>query len=115
MSECELLCLDLPAAEEVRRSMPTGAQLERWASAARAFGDPTRLSIALALADSGAVCGCDLAWIVGKDDKLVSHHLRALRSAGAATSSRQGKMVVYELTPSGRALLAVLAAEEALV
>lgn len=91
--------------------MPAEDQLERWASAARALGDPTRLSIALALAEGGSVCGCDLAWIVGKDDKLVSHHLRALRAAEAATSSRQGKMVVYELTPSGHALLAVLMTE----
>lgn len=92
----------------MQRSMPSPCELELWASAARALGDPTRLSVALALASGGPACGCDLAWIVSKDDKLVSHHLRALRSAGAAASKRSGKMVVYELTGPGAALLAAL-------
>jgi hypothetical protein len=32
---------------------------------------------------------------VGRDEKLVSHHARALRVAGPASASRQGKMVMY--------------------
>ena len=48
---------------------------------------------------------CDLAWIVGRDEKLVSHHVRALRAAGLASSARDGKMVMYELTDRGRTLL----------
>lgn len=112
MSECDLLCLDLPKAEAVRRTLPVTEQLEAWAVAAKALSDPTRLSIALALASGGSACGCDIAWIVGKEDKLVSHHLRALRAAGAARSRRDGKMVIYELTPAGSALLSALTTEE---
>lgn len=78
------------------------------ASAAKALGDPTRLSIALALQGGGSVCGCDVAWIVDKEDKLVSHHLRALRAAGIASSRRDGKMVLYELTAAGDRLLTSL-------
>jgi len=37
---------------------------------------------------------------------LVSHHLRVLRSADLASSRRDGKMVLYELTDAGQALLA---------
>jgi DNA-binding transcriptional ArsR family regulator len=58
---------------------------------------------------------CDLAWIVGRDEKLVSHHARALRSAGLATSVRDGKMVMYELTARGRSLLAAVSSGQAVV
>ena len=107
---CELLCLDLPKAERARRSLPPIRTLEAWAGAARALGDPTRLAVASALASCETACVCDLAWIVGRDEKLVSHHARALRTAGLATARREGKMVMYELTERGRALLAALAA-----
>lgn len=108
---CDLLCLDLPKAEAVRRDLPSLDALEPWAAAAKALGDPTRLAIALALARSAEACVCDLAWIVGRDEKLVSHHARALRTAGLARSERRGKMVMYELTDRGRALLDAVAAE----
>ncbi len=88
--------------------MPDPGQLEVWAFAARALGDPTRLAAAVALAESGTACVCDLAWIVARDEKLVSHHVRALRAAGLAASTRQGKMVMYELTDRGRQLLAAV-------
>ena len=102
---CELLCLDLPKAEAVRRGLRSSDGLERAAAAAKALGDPTRLAIAVALDLGGRACVCDLAWIVGRDEKLVSHHVRHLRSAGLARSERDGKMVMYELTGRGRALL----------
>jgi ArsR family transcriptional regulator, lead/cadmium/zinc/bismuth-responsive transcriptional repressor len=51
---------------------------------------------------------CDLAWVAEQAENLVSHHLRALRSAGLVTSRRDGKMVVYALAPAGHALLAAL-------
>ena len=101
---CELLCLDLPKAEAARRRLPPPQALDGWSAAARALGDPTRLGVAIALAESGSACVCDLAWIVARDEKLVSHHVRALRAAGLAVSSRQGKMVMYELTDRGRTI-----------
>jgi ArsR family transcriptional regulator, lead/cadmium/zinc/bismuth-responsive transcriptional repressor len=110
---CELLCLDLPKAERLRRSMPATAELEAQASGAKALGDPTRLSIALALHAGERACVCDLAWIVGRDERLVSHHVRQLKAAGLATSRRDGKMVMYELTDRGRALVAAVAPEHA--
>lgn len=106
---CELLCLDLPKAEAVRRELPDVAQLTEAANAAKALGDPTRLAVAVALRATRSACVCDLAWIVGRDEKLVSHHVRQLRGAGLATSERQGKMVIYELTERGRDMLAAVA------
>jgi ArsR family transcriptional regulator, lead/cadmium/zinc/bismuth-responsive transcriptional repressor len=76
-----------------------------WAAGARALGDPTRLAVAWALREAQRACVCDLAWIVGRDEKLVSHHARQLKAAGLARSERDGKMVMYELTDRGRALL----------
>jgi DNA-binding transcriptional ArsR family regulator len=108
---CELLCLDIPKAEAARRRLPSPESLEEWARIARALADPTRLVIALALKDAGTACVCDLGWIVGRDERLVSHHVRQLKSAGLATSRRDGKMVMYELTDRGRSLLATLAPE----
>jgi DNA-binding transcriptional ArsR family regulator len=102
---CDLLCLDLPKAERVRASLPSAAALERSALAAKALSDPTRLMVAVALRDGESACVCDLAWIVGRDEKLISHHARALKAAGLAVSERRGKMVMYELTPAGRSLL----------
>ena len=48
-------------------------------------------------------CVCDLAWIVGREEKLVSHHVRLLKSLGVARSRRDGRMVMYELTELGDA------------
>jgi DNA-binding transcriptional ArsR family regulator len=106
---CDLLCLDLPKAETVRNGLPSLGSLESWAANAKALGDATRLAIALALRDAGVACVCDLAWIVGRDERLVSHHVRQLKAAGLARSERDGKMVMYELTNRGTALLAAVA------
>ncbi len=84
-----------------------------WLPAAKALGDATRLAVALAVRDGERVCVCDLAWIVGRDERLVSHHVRQLRAAGLAASERDGKMVLYELTERGRALLTAVTASEA--
>lgn len=80
----------LPKAERVRERLPAAEELEWLAAGAKALGDPTRL---------------------GRDERLVSHHLRLLKGAGLARSERDGKMVMYELTERGRALLTAVAAQ----
>jgi DNA-binding transcriptional ArsR family regulator len=101
----------LPKAEWVREDLPSVEELELRAAGAKALGDPTRLAIALALDAGESACVCDLAWIVGRDERLVSHHVRLLKNTGLARSERDGKMVMYELTERGRALLAAVAAQ----
>lgn len=110
---CDLLCLDLEVAEAIRaRVLQGGKALRDAADRARGLGDPTRLSLAAALAEADELCVCDLAWIAGRSQNLVSHHLRALRTHGLVHSRRSGKMVMYSLTPQGQALLfAVVGAE----
>jgi ArsR family transcriptional regulator, lead/cadmium/zinc/bismuth-responsive transcriptional repressor len=110
---CDLLCLDIPKAEAARAELPAPGQLNAWATAARALADPTRLAVMCALASSGRACVCDLGWIVGRDEKLVSHHVRHLKTSGLARSERDGRMVMYELTDRGRAMLTALTGLEA--
>ncbi len=106
---CDLLCLDLPVAEAIRaRTLARTRELRAAADRARGLADPTRLSLAAALAEAEELCVCDLAWIAGRSQNLVSHHLRALRSQGLVEFRRAGKMVMYSLTPAGQALLAAV-------
>ncbi|MEJ7792961.1 MAG: metalloregulator ArsR/SmtB family transcription factor [Gaiellaceae bacterium] len=110
---CDLLCLDLPVAEAIRaRTLERTLELRDAADRARGLADPTRLSLAATLAEAEELCVCDLAWIAGRSQNLVSHHLRALRSQGLVESRRAGKMVMYSLTPVGQALLAVVLAAD---
>jgi DNA-binding transcriptional ArsR family regulator len=105
---CDLLCLDLPKAEALRASRFGDETARLLSDRAKALGDPTRLTLAATLAGTDELCVCDLAWVAGRAENLVSHHLRALRSAGLVASRRDGKMVMYALTDAGRALLAAV-------
>jgi DNA-binding transcriptional ArsR family regulator len=107
---CDLLCLDLDKAERLRRERLDGDVAVRLAGQAKALSDPTRLTIAVALGATDELCVCDLAWVTERAENLVSHHARTLRTLGLAASRRDGKMVIYRLTETGRVLLeAVLA------
>jgi len=109
----DLLCLDVEKAERLRRERLDADRASHLAEQARALSDPTRLTVAAALAGADELCVCDLAWVAERAENLVSHHARALRSLGLADSRRDGKMVLYRLTARGRTLLdAVLAADE---
>lgn len=105
---CDLLCIDAPRAEGIRGALPGDEAAREAADRARALSDPTRLMVAVALREGGELCVCDLAWISGRAQNLVSHHLRVLRSHGLVSSRRDGKMVMYSLTRTGLALLGVV-------
>jgi DNA-binding transcriptional ArsR family regulator len=102
---CDLLCLDLPLAEDLRRSRLDLGTAEAAAARAAALADPTRLILATSLREGGELCVCDLAWVAERAENLVSHHLRRLRADGLVSSRRDGKMVLYSLTDAGHALL----------
>lgn len=111
---CDLLCLDLEKAERLRAILLDADTAEQLARRAKALADPTRLTLAATLAATDELCVCDLSWIAGRAENLVSHHLRALRAEGLVASRRDGKMVMYSATLAGRALLAAVQAELAL-
>lgn len=102
---CDLLCLDLERAEVLRRARLEAGPAAAAAERAAALGDPTRVAIGRALRDGGELCVCDLSWVVERPEKLVSHHVRRLGVAGLVTSRRDGRMVMYSLTPSGAVLV----------
>ena len=109
---CDLLCLDLPKAEALRAGRLADAAARVLADRAKALADPTRLTLAGALAQTDELCVCDLAWIAERSQNLVSHHLRALRAAGLVESRRDGKMMLYSLTDQGHALLGTVLAPD---
>jgi ArsR family transcriptional regulator, lead/cadmium/zinc/bismuth-responsive transcriptional repressor len=110
---CDLLCLDLEIAERLRKNRFSVEESERAAGRARALADPTRLMLASGLGQADELCVCDLAWIAERSQNLVSHHLRALRTAGLVRSRREGKMVMYSLSEQGAALVEAVVAQEA--
>ena len=107
MESCELLCLDLDTAEALRAKLDPDRTAEL-AAACKTFADPTRLLMAQALREH-ELCGCDLGWLTGQSDKVVSHHLGRLRQAGLVESRREGRIVFASLTERGAALLDTLA------
>jgi len=67
------------------------------------------------LREGEELCVCDLAWISGRAQNLVSHHLTMLRSHGLVGSRRDGKLVMYSLTEEGRSLLSAVLDEGAMI
>jgi len=112
---CDLLCVDAPRAEAIREGLLDGEAALGAAERARALSDPTRLMLAAALREGEELCVCDLAWISGRAQNLVSHHLRMLRSHGLVSSRRDGKLVMYSLTEEGRSLLSAVLGEGAMI
>ena len=110
---CDLLCVDAPRAEEIRKTLLGDGEAQKAADRARALSDPTRLTLATALREGGELCVCDLSWIAERKQALVSHHLRTLRSEGLVSSRRDGKLVMYSLTYEGHSLLSAVLGEEA--
>ena len=106
-----MLCLDAPRAEGIRRRLLDEGAAEGAAERAKAFSDPTRLTLAAALREGGELCVCDLAWISSRSQGLVSHHLRLLKSHGLVRSRRDGKLVMYTLAPESLPLLAAVIGE----
>jgi DNA-binding transcriptional ArsR family regulator len=101
----ELLHINERQGRGLRRSRPEADLADRVARRFRALGNPTRLTLALALREDRELCVCDLSWVSERAQNLVSHHMRALRSEGLVRSRREGKMVMYSLTDDGQALV----------
>jgi DNA-binding transcriptional ArsR family regulator len=105
---CDLLCLDAPRAEAIRKKLLEEDTARVAAERAKALSDQTRLTLAAGLREGEELCVCDLAWISERSQGLVSHHLRILRSHGLVRSRRDGKLVMYSLTGEGNTLLSAV-------
>ena len=109
---CDLICIDAPRAESIRERLLGQGKAQEAAERAKALSDPTRLTLAAALCEGEELCVCDLSWIAGRSQNLVSHHLKQLRLHGLVTSRRDGKLVMYSLTDSGSALLGAVLSDK---
>jgi DNA-binding transcriptional ArsR family regulator len=71
---------------------------ERCAILLRVLGEEGRLRIIQTLCE-GPLSVSEVADAVSLDIALASHHLRVLHRHGMVTTERQGKNIVYELSP----------------
>ena len=84
----ELLHIEEAEGLRLRGKRPGHEQAARTAARLRALGDPTRLTLALALRDGRELCVCDLSWIAERAQNLVSHHMRILHAERLVRSAR---------------------------
>jgi DNA-binding transcriptional ArsR family regulator len=77
--------------------IPTQELADDAAELFRLLGDPTRIRILQALADSDELCVHEIAEAVGARDTKVSQALRLLRTAGVVRNRRDGRHIHYRL------------------
>jgi DNA-binding transcriptional ArsR family regulator len=68
-----------------------------WAERFAVLGDPSRLTLLLAMHGAGPISVSDLAVAANMNDTTVSQALRLLKAAGTVASERDGRIVRYRL------------------
>lgn len=71
------------------------------ASLLKILADETRLAVVRQLIDGPKHVG-EINEPLGLEQSLLSHHLRILRESGVVISERDGKAVLYSLSPEFR-------------
>jgi len=69
---------------------------EQQAKFLRCIGEPTRLQI-VKLLTSGEKCVSEIVETLGREQSLVSHHLRELRACGIVISDQRAQKIYYRL------------------
>lgn len=62
----------------------------------KCLADETRLQILMTL-EGGERCVCEIFRELGKEQSLISHHLKTLRKSGIVKYRREGKKIMYRL------------------
>ena len=96
LPSCEAHEAHTELVEERRREMPDESTLYDLSDFFKIFGDSTRMSILFAL-DSGEMCVCDIAAVLGMTKSAVSHQLKILRQSSLVSYRKSGKNVIYSL------------------
>jgi ArsR family transcriptional regulator len=81
--------------------MPTLPETPSCAQLLKVLADDTRLAVVESLL-SGPKHVNEINDQLHVEQTLLSHHLRVLREAGLVQSQREGKSVLYRLTPAAR-------------
>jgi len=67
----------------------------------KTLSDPTRLRIVSLLLEKD-LCVCELTFILKMSQSRVSHQLRILRDAGLVEDKRDGRWMIYGISPAMR-------------
>jgi ArsR family transcriptional regulator, lead/cadmium/zinc/bismuth-responsive transcriptional repressor len=73
------------------------ADVQARAKAFAVLGDPTRLTLLIAIKAAGPISVSDLAAAAGLNDTTVSQTLRYLRAAQVVSAQRDGRVIRYRL------------------
>lgn len=93
---CQLKLVHQDRVDAARQQMPTAERVQQMAMVYKLLGEPSRLSILLALS-CAEMCVCDLAAMFTASPSAISHQLKLLRISGLVSARREGKMVYYRL------------------
>ena len=93
---CDVFSTDARRLARVRARLVAEDTASTIAETFRALGDPTRVRILDALAET-ELCVCEIATAIGLSESAVSHQLRLLRSLRIVRARRQGRLVFYAL------------------
>lgn len=93
---CQEYVVNNYSIKEAKNSIPDEKALTVLSRTYRAFGDPNRLKIMLALSQL-ELCVCELGEVLEMSAPAVSHHLRLLKDLGLVKTRRAGKLVYYAL------------------
>ncbi len=93
---CDVTCINRSKVAKVRKKIGTDDELIDLAGLFKAFADPTRVKILMALSIS-ELCVCDIAAVTGQSQSAISHQLRFLRISRLVKYRRDGKMAYYSL------------------
>lgn len=75
--------------------------------AAKAFADPTRVRVLMALRGR-ELCVCELCDVLMVTQSTLSTHLQVIREAGLVSARKQGKWMYYAIAPSAGRLVDAL-------
>jgi ArsR family transcriptional regulator, lead/cadmium/zinc/bismuth-responsive transcriptional repressor len=73
------------------------AEIATWAGRFAVMGDPSKLTILMAIDSAGPISVTDLAVAVDMNDTTVSQALRLLRATGTVVAQRDGRIMRYRL------------------
>lgn len=78
--------------------MTKPAGFDSCASVLKVLADETRLAVVRTLMGGARHVG-EINAVLGLEQSLLSHHLKVLREAGLVESERDGKAMLYRLSP----------------
>lgn len=68
-------------------------------SVTKALADGNRLRVIMALATGEELCACQIIELLGLSPATVSRHMGVLLQGGLVTSHKEGRWVIYRLSP----------------